>query len=387
MKKRQFVHSFILLIILVVVVTILFSYSNLKFTGLPIDETLYDCGGWSNLSQECGTRECTSKTNSSDVVIDSKTCEIEPVICTENWTCGNWGTCTNGSQTRTCTDSAGCNSTVNTESQACAICGNGIVETGETCEINSTQSCTTGGYTGIQNCGSNCDWGVCTATQSCGDGTINGNEECEGTDLGTHTCEDEGFDGGTLTCKSDCTLNNEECTEESTEESSEESSEEESNVQVPVTASVTEESCTPNPECGEWQECINGTQTRICKDLNQCNPDEVASTESQSCVVEIKETCFDRIKNQNETGIDCGGSCEKKCSLLTIVGSAITGPINVGKKFILEGMFGNITRTAISIGILVVIAGGILVGRFFLKKKRRKSKKFEKATDDMLNEG
>lgn len=38
----------------------------------------------------------------------------------------------------------------------------------------------------------------------CGDNAKNGYETCDGTDLNGETCETQGFDGGTLTCKSDC---------------------------------------------------------------------------------------------------------------------------------------------------------------------------------------
>ncbi len=411
MKKRQFVHSFALLIILVVAIAILFSYSNLKFTGLIVlndYENQTSCEGAGNYWYEedcydaqpvCAADflELCDETNcgSAGGYWYNNECNEEEETCTETWVCGEWGTCTAGSQTRTCSDTAGCNSTVNTESQACTVCGNGIVETGETCESNDTSTaCTINGYTGIQNCGSSCNWDTCVANQSCGDGIINGNEECEGSNLGTNTCESEGFDAGTLTCASDCTLNENGCTTQSS--STESGGDEDDDGADEVIRSTTiistnavqeektKDSCTPNWECGEWQECIDETQIRICTDLNQCNPEELASTESQACVVKIKETCSDGIKNQNETGIDCGGICEKKCSFLTMVGSAITGPINVGKEFVLKNMFSNITRTAISVGVLVVFAGGIAIGAFFLRK-RRNIKKLDKIIDNLDN--
>ncbi|HTE50911.1 MAG TPA: hypothetical protein VK698_08585 [Kofleriaceae bacterium] len=50
--------------------------------------------------------------------------------------------------------------------------------------------------------------GVCHGT--CGDGFIDGppwgNEECDGSNLGGDTCEDYGFDGGTLACGPDCNI-------------------------------------------------------------------------------------------------------------------------------------------------------------------------------------
>ena len=56
------------------------------------------------------------------------TCTIEtgfcPGTCTENWNCGQWNTCTSGTQTRTCTDSNNCgtNSTKPVTTQSCQTC-------------------------------------------------------------------------------------------------------------------------------------------------------------------------------------------------------------------------------------------------------------------------
>ncbi|MEZ4301120.1 MAG: pre-peptidase C-terminal domain-containing protein [Polyangiaceae bacterium] len=46
----------------------------------------------------------------------------------------------------------------------------------------------------------------------CGNGTIDPGEQCDGDALGTATCQSEGFDGGTLACAADCTLNVSNCT-------------------------------------------------------------------------------------------------------------------------------------------------------------------------------
>ena len=57
-----------------------------------------------------------------------------------------------------------------------AVCGNNIIETGESCDGNS-QSCTINGYSGTQTCKNDCTgFNVCTTTESCGDGFCNGLE-------------------------------------------------------------------------------------------------------------------------------------------------------------------------------------------------------------------
>lgn len=364
-KKIAFVLTFLL------VAGILLIYAKLSFThtGLVVDENLYDCGNWSDCVDSNQTRECVSKTNSSDIIIDVQDCET---ICTEDWICGNWSDCINSTQTRTCEDANDCGTEEDKpeESQECGVCGNGEIEVDEECDGDSTQNCTTTeGYAGTQNC-SDCLWGECITTESCGDGIINGNEECDGTDI-TSSCEDEGYDEGTLSCNSDCTLNDDECAYEESSDNNEESSD---NNEIPSTTIITtntvqeeESSCTPNWDCGDWTECTDGTQDRVCTDINQCGSNNGMPETSQICIVEIKETCSDGIKNQDEKGIDCGGPCEKNCGFFTIVGSAIAVPVDAGKNFVLKGMFGNTVKTIISIVSLVLIIGGAVV--FVLFKK------------------
>ena len=55
------------------------------------------------------------------------TIALTSTSCTENWTCANWTTCSEGNQTRTCTDSSSCGATLQKpqESQTCI----------ETCEV------------------------------------------------------------------------------------------------------------------------------------------------------------------------------------------------------------------------------------------------------------
>jgi len=45
----------------------------------------------------------------------------------------------------------------------------------------------------------------------CGDGTINGDEQCDGDDLGGEDCISQGFVAGTLACKKDCTFDTASC--------------------------------------------------------------------------------------------------------------------------------------------------------------------------------
>jgi hypothetical protein len=103
-------------------------------------------------------------------------------------------------------------------------------------------------------------------------------------------------------------------------------------------------SCTENWQCAEWGECSkDGIQTRDCTDSRNCGTSKNKPDEEQSCVFACKEiwacgewsecskgrktrecykcdkikteektceSCDDRIQNQDEEGIDCGGPCE-----------------------------------------------------------------------------
>jgi cysteine-rich repeat protein len=83
-----------------------------------------------------------------------------------------------------------------------AVCGNGIVESGESCDDGALQS--------GDGCNSSCQIEsgfACTGSPSvcspiCGDGLITGGEECDGANLNGQTCQSQGFGGGHLICTS-----------------------------------------------------------------------------------------------------------------------------------------------------------------------------------------
>ncbi|TVQ99889.1 MAG: hypothetical protein EA398_11850 [Deltaproteobacteria bacterium] len=98
-------------------------------------------------------------------------------------------------------------------------CGNGVIEGDEACDGADLggETCEGLGFDGgTLSCASDCtfDTAGCDAAPSCGNGVIEGDEECDGAELGGETCEGLGFDGGTLSCASDCTFDTDACTRE-----------------------------------------------------------------------------------------------------------------------------------------------------------------------------
>ncbi|GIU69984.1 MAG: hypothetical protein KatS3mg002_1220 [Candidatus Woesearchaeota archaeon] len=79
------------------------------------------------------------------------------------------------------------------------------------------------------------------------------------------------------------------------------------------------ESCNEDWNCTDWSECsVIGLQNRTCNDKNNCGTYKNKPAEVQECSYE--GNCFDGLINCHdglcEEGVDCGGPCEKKCSLL-----------------------------------------------------------------------
>jgi hypothetical protein len=133
---------------------------------------------------------------------------------------------------------AGCDSA--TDSDCSPVCGNGVIEAGETCDppascpatCDDLDFCTidtmTGSgancnvacsYTAIVTCadGDGCCPAGCDSTTDndcspvCGNGVIEAGEQCEGADLDGETCVSLGHDGGVLACTAGCSFDESGC--------------------------------------------------------------------------------------------------------------------------------------------------------------------------------
>jgi len=141
--------------------------------------------------------------------------------------------------------------------------------------------------------------------------------------------------------------------------------------------------CKLDWSCSSWSLCEDEKQTRKCKledvstftSLNSC-PQHTIPKQERSCQVDvdIEETCNDKIQNQDETGIDCGGSCGP-CFTIGITnegdttkdntdespGNAITGAfIGIAENLDVNPWF--------LIGIVSIIVSGLLLSKYFRKK-------------------
>lgn len=103
-------------------------------------------------------------------------------------------------------DTAGLEATGNNTS-----CGNGVLETGETCDGGDLggQTCAGLGFeSGVLGCATGCaafDTSNCAGSGPvCGDGELDGAEVCDGTNLNGETCVTRGFDAGDLACAAGC---------------------------------------------------------------------------------------------------------------------------------------------------------------------------------------
>ncbi len=334
MGKKNISQGVILLIMLIAFTGIVLLYSDFKFTGLVVEGT----------------------------------CTNEIANCTESWECTEWQTCADGAQTRTCTDTNSCGTSCKpAETQACVVnitqeeinetesdlnetqnitstyCGDGIIQnpnsngTVEVCDNGATngQACSPA-YNGYcVYCSLECT-SVTAQGASCGDGTCNGDEDC-------------------TSCSGDCGS----CQEEEEEETTTTTT----TPPVATPPAPKPATCTPDWKCGEWQECINGTQIRACTDVKTCGISTGMPATKQDCVEVKAETVSKNV--------------QQKRGLFNIVGSAVEGPINV-----VGGIFTNRTKTLIFSGVVILLVGGFIVARFFLFK-RMGIKKLDELIDNL----
>ena len=200
------------------------------------------------------------------------------VFCAEDWTCGSWSTCVNGTQARTCTDKNSCGTTTNkpTLSQSCAV--------------NCSSNCSGKSCGADDGCGGKCQTGTCpTSGMTCS----NGRCVCSSWTNASWSCTDWSNcvnDQQTRVCRLPTGSCYKASTVKPTEIQSCTSTDTSSDTITPSNAEcVTDWSCTDWGTCIETESqcyqyindtykrlsttaCKVGFQTRTCTDLNNCSP-------------------------------------------------------------------------------------------------------------------
>lgn len=177
--------------------------------GIPGDQFEGQCSGrtcYNNSDVTCG------------VVAGDAVCTIAngaPLTC--GLTCsGFWAGvyCPRCGTAQTCNDGAqNCGETAVDTGGACGtLCGNGTIDGTEECDGSQFggRTCVTEGFQGGNlTCSPTCTISTSSCTnQTCGNNVKEGSEACDGTDLGGKTCVTQGFQSGTLACNGTCTAFN-----------------------------------------------------------------------------------------------------------------------------------------------------------------------------------
>jgi Zn-dependent metalloprotease len=102
--------------------------------------------------------------------------------------------------------------------EAGLTCNNGNIEAPEQCDgiLLQGATCQSLGFEGGSlSCQSNCtlNASACEGESLCGDGALDEGEECDGANVGGQNCSGFGFDAGALSCNADCTINTDNCSQ------------------------------------------------------------------------------------------------------------------------------------------------------------------------------
>ncbi len=142
------------------------------------------------------------------------------------------------------------------------------------------------------------------------------------------------------------------------------------------------EECIPEWECSPWSQCINGSQTRKCVDVNNCNTTEDKPPEKQACGLKsiLTEECESGITRcvgkslwKCENGVwkkiyECENGCSNGKCIESIEQNISSSTTNNKSSFPIAGLFTEeIKETLTAILLLIVIIIAILIYKIKFK--------------------
>jgi len=132
--------------------------------------------------------------------------------------------------------------------------------------------------------------------------------------------------------------------------------------------------CTPNWSCTEWSVCINNTQTRACKEINNCNIQTGKPSESQDCEsVTAGSVCQPyEVKCDGNAVLNCAPEGDRWLTMRTCEISCVDGRCTDSLEFNvtqpgnqtgidITGRFLTPTQTMAAILIVLLIIGAIIL--------------------------
>ena len=188
-----------------------------------------------------------------------------------------------------------------------ASCGNGKKDGKDQCEGQDLggQTCMSRGYyKGNLNCHKNCTFNE-SECSNCGNGLFNSGEDCDGGKFGGKTCISYGYHFGALKCNFDCTIDKSMC--KYNDQALPDSGGPDLNVMLCYNKALDGDET--DVDCGGFcpKKCDDGKK---CKTSTDC-ASGICDATSLICTA---PSCTDTVKNGNETDTDCGGGICPACA-------------------------------------------------------------------------